>query len=187
MILFRLFYEFFKIGLFSFGGAYGAIPVIRDGALRHGWITEEMFENVVAVSESTPGPIMVNAATYIGSSQAGIPGAAAATLGVVLPSFLIILLTAMFLRGWLKNVRVQAALSGIKPAVAGIILGTGLWMALSGMVVVRGCPLSLDYRMLILIAALCLIKLFWNRRKRRELSPIALIVIAALMGMIAYG
>ena len=85
MIYFSLFFAFLKVGCFSFGGAYGAIPLIRDMVLSHGWIDEERLTYMIAVSESTPGPIMVNMATYIGSTKAGILGALVATLGVVLP------------------------------------------------------------------------------------------------------
>ena len=92
MIYLDLFLGFLKVGCFAFGGAYGAIPLIRDVVMSYGWLNEEMLTYMIAVSESTPGPIMVNLATYIGSSQAGILGAVVATLAVVLPSFLIILL-----------------------------------------------------------------------------------------------
>ena len=103
MILLSLFWEFLKIGLFTFGGAYGAIPLIRQCVLTQGWMTEETFANILAVSESTPGPIMVNSATYIGSSQAGILGAAVATLGVVLPSFVVILLISVLFAKLVKH------------------------------------------------------------------------------------
>lgn len=89
MIYLTLFLEFLKIGAFSFGGAYGAIPLIKETVISHGWLNEEMFANIIAVSESTPGPIMVNTATYIGNVQGGILGAALATLGVVLPSWVL--------------------------------------------------------------------------------------------------
>ena len=92
MILFELFLGFLLIGCFSFGGAYGAIPLIREVVLYFGWLEEEKLSYMIAVSESTPGPIMVNMATYIGSSQAGVPGALIATAAVVLPAFLIIIL-----------------------------------------------------------------------------------------------
>ena len=98
MIYFQLFMGFLKVGCFSFGGAYGAIPLIRNVVLSYGWLEDETFTYFVAVSESTPGPIMVNLATYIGSSQAGFLGAVLATLAVVLPSFLLILATAAFLK-----------------------------------------------------------------------------------------
>ena len=90
MIYLDLFMGFFKVGCFAFGGAYGAIPLIQEVVMYYGWINDEMFAYFVAVSESTPGPIMVNLATYIGSQQAGFVGAVLATLGVVLPSCLVI-------------------------------------------------------------------------------------------------
>ena len=92
MICFDLLIGFLKVGLFAFGGAYGAIPLIRDVVLTCGWLSDDMLTYMIAVSESTPGPIMVNLATYVGSSQAGIWGALIATTAVVLPSFVIILL-----------------------------------------------------------------------------------------------
>ena len=92
MIYFDLLFGFLKVGLFAFGGAYGAIPLIRDVVLSYGWIEDEMLTYMIAVSESTPGPIMVNLATYVGSSQAGFWGSLIATTAVVLPSFIIILL-----------------------------------------------------------------------------------------------
>ena len=98
MICLELLIGFLKVGLFSFGGAYGAIPLIRDVVLSYGWISDETLTYMIAVSESTPGPIMVNLATYVGSSQAGLPGALIATAAVVLPSFLIILLVTLLLK-----------------------------------------------------------------------------------------
>ena len=92
MIYLELLIAFLKVGLFSFGGAYGAIPLIRDVVLSYGWISDETLTYMIAVSESTPGPIMVNLATYVGSSQAGLLGSLIATTAVVLPSFLLILL-----------------------------------------------------------------------------------------------
>ena len=92
MIYIELFLGFLKVGCFAFGGAYGAIPLIRDVVLSYGWLNDEMLTYMIAVSESTPGPIMVNMATYIGSSQGGFLGAVLATLAVVTPAFFIILL-----------------------------------------------------------------------------------------------
>lgn len=184
MILLELFWEFFKIGLFSFGGAYAAIPMIRDSALSQGWMNEEMFENVVAISESTPGPIMVNAATYIGGCQGGVLGATVATLGVVLPSFIIILFVAMFFHKWMKNKRIQTVLSGIKPAVAGIILATGCWMAISRIFPERFT--AFDYKALIIIVVLGVIQVLWNRLRKKEFSPIGIIAISALAGIVIY-
>ena len=103
MIYLELFLGFLKVGCFSFGGAYGAIPLIRDVVMSYGWLDDEMLTYMIAVSESTPGPIMVNLATYVGSNQAGFAGSAIATLAVVLPSFLTILLVTALLKTALKN------------------------------------------------------------------------------------
>ena len=105
MIYIELFLGFLKVGCFAFGGAYGAIPLIRDVVLTYGWIDEEMLTYMIAVSESTPGPIMVNLATYIGSNQAGFLGAVITTLAVVTPSFLIVLLITTLLQNVLKKDR----------------------------------------------------------------------------------
>ena len=128
MIYLDLFLGFLKVGCFAFGGAYGAIPLIRDVVLSYGWLNEETLTYMIAVSESTPGPIMVNLATYVGSSQAGFFGAMAATFAVVLPSFLIILLITALLKNVLKHKYVQAVLRGMKPCVIGIVLATGSYM-----------------------------------------------------------
>ena len=130
MIYFDLLIGFLKAGLFAFGGAYGAIPLIRDVVLSYGWIEDEMLTYMIAVSESTPGPIMVNLATYVGSSQAGFWGALIATTAVVLPSFIIILLIMVLLKKLLKDPYVQAILRGLKPCIIGIILATGVFMIL---------------------------------------------------------
>ena len=186
MILLSLFWEFLKIGLFTFGGAYGAIPLIRQAVLSQGWMTEEMFTNIIAVSESTPGPIMVNSATYIGASQAGIFGAAVATLGVILPSFVVILLIAWFFAKAVKHPTVQAVLKGIKPCVMGVILATGISLALE---ITTGLPgkLSLDFASILLLVLLISVSAIYRRWKKKELSPILLIIFAATLGIILYG
>lgn len=185
MIYLRLFLEFLKIGAFSFGGAYGAIPLIRETALAQGWMDAAMFVNVVAVSESTPGPIMVNAATYIGAVQGGVAGAAAATLGVILPSFLIILLFTVFFRGLLTRRPVQAALRGIKPCLMGMILATGLWMALTA---VLGSPTApqFDPVSALLLLLLILLASAYKRWRKKDLSPLVLIGAAAVLGVLLY-
>ena len=128
MIYLDLLLGFLKVGCFAFGGAYAAIPLMRDVVLSYGWIGDEMLSYMIAVSESTPGPIMVNLATYVGAQQAGIPGALLATLAVVLPSFIITILVMVVLRKLLQRSGVKAALRGMKPAMIGIILATGLFM-----------------------------------------------------------
>ena len=125
MIYLELFFGFLKVGCFSFGGAYGAIPLIRDVVLDYGWMTDEQLTYMIAVSESTPGPIMVNLASYAGFTQAGILGGLVSTLAVILPAFFIILLISSLLKTFMKNPFVQAAFQGLIPCITGIILATG--------------------------------------------------------------
>lgn len=107
------------------------ISLIREKVLMHGWLTEGELLNMIAVSESTPGPIAVNMATFVGSEQGGILGSFVATLGVVLPSFIIILIIASLIRNFLKHKGVQAFLGGIRPCVVGLILATALTLFMS--------------------------------------------------------
>ena len=128
MIYLKLFLTFLKIGAVSFGGGYGMISLIRDDCLSNGWLTEDELLNFIAISESTPGPIAVNMATFVGSSQGGFFGALLATLGVVLPSFIIIMLVASVLTRLLKYGATKSVLSGIRPAVIAMILATASTM-----------------------------------------------------------
>ena len=186
MIYFDLFIGFLKVGLFAFGGAYGAIPLIRDVVLSYDWIEDEMLTYMIAVSESTPGPIMVDLATYVGSSQAGFRGALIATTAVVLPSFIIILLIVILLKKLLKNPYVQAVLRGLKPCIIGIILATGIFMILQHS---AGSPGALSFDRTAIIMTIVLGAVYFGSRKvlKNGVSPIGLIGIAALTGLIVYG
>lgn len=128
MILLQLFWNFLVIGAVSFGGGYGMISLVRETVLGHGWLTESEFLSFIAVSESTPGPLAVNMATFIGASQAGLAGSFAATVGVVLPSFVIILLIAAALHSLMKYAGVNAFLAGVRPCVVAMILATACTM-----------------------------------------------------------
>ena len=121
MIYLELFWTFFLIGAFTFGGGYAMLPLIQIEVVKKGWLEAEAVVNFVAVSESTPGPFAVNMATYVGSEMGGVLGAACATLGVVLPSFLIILIVARCYDRFRKSSLVKGAMSGLKPAVIGMI------------------------------------------------------------------
>ena len=181
MIYWELLIGFLQVGCFAFGGAYGAIPLIRDIVLGYGWLSEESLTYMIAISESTPGPIMVNMATYIGSSQAGLLGAAVATFAVALPSFLIILLVSTLLAAALKHKYVQEVLRGLKPCVVGIVLATGLWMT------AKNFTSGFDFRTLILTALLAALPPVWKKIQKKKLSPIALIAASAVLGMVVYG
>ena len=185
MIYLDLFLGFLKVGCFAFGGAYGAIPLIRDVVMSYGWLNDEMLTYMIAVSESTPGPIMVNLATYIGSSQAGFLGASIATLAVVLPSFLIILLATALLKTALKNKYVQAILRGLKPCVIGIVLATGIYMVLKNcFVTISDVTVNLNA---VIISALLIASMFgYKHLKKKKLSPISLIVLSAVLGIIVF-
>ena len=186
MIYFELLIGFLKVGLFAFGGAYGAIPLIRDVVLSYGWIEDEMLTYMIAVSESTPGPIMVNLATYVGSSQAGFLGALIATTAVVFPSFIIILLIMILLKKMLKNQYVQAVLRGLKPCIIGIILATGIFMILQHCVD-NADALSVDTIAVIMTIVLGVVYFSSRKVLKNGISPIGLIVISALAGLIVYG
>ena len=182
MIYFELFLAFLKVGLFSFGGAYGAIPLIRDVVLSHGWMSEEYLTYMIAVSESTPGPIMVNMATFVGSVQAGFLGSAIATFGVVLPSFCIILLVTAILKNLTNNKYFKAILQGLKPCIIGIILATGLHLIVTNCVVMKE-NIGVDAKAFCIMLILLGIMFVYHKTTKKKLSPIALIVMSAVVGI----
>lgn len=184
MIYLDLFLGFLKVGLFAFGGAYGAIPLIRDVVLSYGWLSDEALSYMIAVSESTPGPIMVNLATYVGSTEAGFLGALVATLAVVLPSFIIILLITALLKNAFKNKYVQAVLRGLKPSVIGIVLAMGVYM------LVKNCLMEdtfkMNLRSIVITAVLGIVAVLYKYFSKKKMSPIIMIVISSLLGMLVY-
>ena len=185
MIYLELLFGFLKVGCFSFGGAYAAIPLIRDVVLSCGWLTDEALTDMIAVSESTPGPIMVNLATYIGSTQGGILGAALATLAVILPAFLIILLIMAVMKRMLKNKYARAVMDGLTACVIGVILAMGCWLLWQN----AAAPLiaqERDFRPLILAAVLALLWFGLRARMKKKFSPIALIAVSAVSGILIY-
>lgn len=190
MIYLDLLLGFLRVGCFAFGGAYGAIPLIRDVVLSYGWMDDDALAYMIAVSESTPGPIMVNLATYVGSSQAGLPGAILATLAVVLPSFIVILLITATLKNLLKHRFVQAALRGVKPCIIGIILATGGYMVIHNCIAVREGMFTgplLDWQAVGITAVLLAVCPLFRAVKKRSLSPVSLIFISACLGVLVYG
>jgi len=182
MIYLELLLAFFKVGLFSFGGAYGAIPLIRDVVLSHGWMSEEYLTYMIAVSESTPGPIMVNMATYVGSLQAGFFGAVVATLGVVFPSFCVILLVTAILKNLTDNKYFKAILRGLKPCIIGIILATGLHLIVTNCITLDE-TIAVDAKTVCIMLILLGVMFGYQKMTKRTLSPIMLIVISAIVGI----
>ena len=189
MIYLKLFLSFLKIGAVSFGGGYGMISLMREDCLANGWLTEDELLNFIGVAESTPGPIAVNMATFIGSSQAGFWGALLATLGVVLPSFFIILLIATLLTKFMKYTGVKAVLGGIRPAIVGMILATAITMFLSVIFQVQTVDSTahFEWKPLCLFAVLIAVRWGYSKWKKRAFSPILLIVLSGVLGVAFFG
>lgn len=196
MIFFELFLAFLKVGFFAFGGAYAAIPIIRDVVMSYGWLTDEALSRMIAVSESTPGPIMVNLATYVGASQGGLLGAALATFAVVLPAFVIIVLLLSVLKRFAENGLFKAVLSALKPCVIGVILAVGAFMAYENLLADANskCLTGIgvfgavfEPAALALTAVLAAAMLIYKRAAKKRISPILLIIIAAGLGMLVHG
>ncbi len=189
MIYLELFLTFLEVGAFSFGGGYGMISLIRELCLDKGWLNEGELLNMIAVAESTPGPIAVNMATFVGSEQGGFLGALCATIGVVLPSFVIILIIAILLKNLMKYKGVKAFMSGIRPCVVALILATAVIMLLStlfGFTSV-GAILSADIRGIVIFIILIGISLFAKKVIKKKISPILVIALSAVLGMVFYG
>ncbi len=185
MNVLTLFLEFLKIGASAFGGAYGAIPLIREAVLSRGWMDEAQLMNLLGISESTPGPIMVNAATMTGFGQAGIIGAAVATLGVILPSFLIMLIVPRLQKKWSGHRVIRLAMRGIKPCLAGVICATGIHLAVE-LLLTQNTDAHFDVLMLLLLGVLCFLSFAWQKFRKTSISPIVLIVVAAILGIIIF-
>ncbi len=188
MILLELFLAFLKIGAFTFGGGYAMIPIIRETVLANGWMTEEELIRFIAVAESTPGPIAVNMATFVGASQGGVAGALCATLGVVLSSFVIILIIAALISNFLNYKGVSAFLGGVRPCIVAMISATGITIVLSTLLSVKtvGDAISPDLRGIVILAVLFAVRFVYGRLKKKKPSPVLMILLSAGMGMVLY-
>ena len=188
MLYLRLFWEFFKTGLFAVGGGMATLPFLYDMAGKTGWFTAAQLADMVAVSESTPGPIGVNMATYVGFTTAGVAGAVIATLGLVTPSVIVILIVARILHQFRQNRYVDAAFYGLRPCSVGLI-------AAAGMLVVKialfdfelfqktGILLDLFRPKALLLAALLLVLTRWVKQTKK-LHPIVFILGSAVIGVL---
>ena len=189
MIYIKLFLNFLLIGAVSFGGGYGMISLVREVVLSNGWLTESEFMSFIAVSESTPGPLAVNMATFIGSSQGGILGAFMATLGVVLPSFVIILIIDAILKNLLKYAGVNAVLSGIRPCIVAMIIATAISMGLAAFFGFENVKSGAapDYKSIIIFLILFAVSFLVKKLWKKKLSPILMIVFSAVLGIVFRG
>lgn len=179
-IYLQLFLTFFKIGLFTFGGGYAMLPLIQQEVVGNGWIGEQEIVNFIAVSESTPGPFAINMATFVGSEMGGIFGAVCSTLGVVLPSFIIILLVAKFFMAFKDNKWVKGVMSGLRPAVIGLIGSAIISVVIEVFFPTGWAPsafATLSFWSSLIIFGLMLFLQF------KKLHPILIIVLSAVLGI----
>ena len=184
--LLYLFWIFFKVGLFSIGGGLAAIPLMQAEIVDRGWITLAQFTDMIAVSESTPGPIGVNVATYVGFSQYGILGGIVATLGLVAPSIIIILIIAQFIMKYRQNKYVDGAFKGIRPAVSGLILSAAVTVALITLVNLEVYEHTNSLVDLFNWKAIVMFAVFFVVSNKWKIHPIYFIITAGVIGLIIF-
>jgi chromate transporter len=183
----RLFWMFFKIGLFTFGGGYAMIPLIEQEVVGGGYIDQALLYDFIGIAESTPGPIAINMATFIGTHELGVLGAVAATIGVALPSFIIILLIASLGSKFLNSRLVNEAFKGLKPAVIGLILSVSVGLFIRG--IFPNMKLSeliinfsgFNYKNLIILVIVFLFAFL-----KKKSSPVQIILLSAILGIGVY-
>lgn len=185
MVYVQLFLEFFKTGLFAIGGGLATLPFLKQIALRHTWFSVSQLTDMIAVSESTPGPIGINMSTYAGFHAAGVPGAIVSTLSLVLPSYIVILIVSHFLEKFKDSPLVQHVFYGIRPATAGLIAGAMFevfLMSLFNMDAFQASGSMMDLIRILpiivyVIALICVIKL-------PKIHPIVFIIAGAVLGVV---
>lgn len=182
MIYLELFWSFFQIGLFSFGGGYAALPMIEKQVIdTHGWMTAAEFTDLITISQMTPGPIAVNSASFIGARMAGIPGALVATLGNIIPSCVIVMLLAWLYRKYSSLSVINGALRGLRPAVVGMIASAAVTMIGSSWFAETAANLGgVDVLAVALFAAAFVVLRKW------KLSPILVMSGAGVLGLVGY-
>ena len=187
MILLQLFYEFAKVGLFTVGGGMASVPFLMVMSEKTGWFTQAQLLDMIAISESTPGPLGINMGTYVGFETAGIPGAIIATLGITLPTAALAIIVAKFLFGFKENKFVQGAFYGLRPASAGLIAAAGVSVAMLSLVNQAALEAKqwasvIDPKAIILAAVLWVLT---NKVKQtKKLHAIYFIAASAVIGII---
>ena len=186
-IYLQLFLEFFRTGLFAVGGGMATLPFLYDMAERTHWFTAAQLADMIAVSESTPGPIGVNMATYVGYTSAGVPGAVIASLGLVTPSIIVILIVAAFLKAFRESKYVNAAFYGLRPASTAMVASAGVTVVLATFVTgeiaaVADLVTAIDWKGVVL-AAVLLVLTRWCKATKK-LHPIVFIAASAVVGVV---
>ena len=178
-----LFWTFFKIGLFTIGGGYAMIPMIESEVMNKGWLTEVELANFLAISESTPGPFAINIATFIGFRQFGVFGSIVATIGMVTPSFIIIIAVFKIYEKVIGNKAVKAVLNGIKAVVIGLILAVVVNLTYNELIIEVEDSFSIRWASLAIFGILIALMVVF----KKKMNPILLILISAVLGILAYG
>lgn len=189
-LLFKLFYTFFKIGIFTFGGGYAMIPLIQTDILNNGWVENiNVLTDFIGISESTPGPFAINISTFIGFKQAGVWGVLAATTGVVLPSLIVILIIAAAFSKFQTNKFVIGFLKGVRPTIIGIIMSVGVSFILFyvlqlNLIDIKSFVFDLNYfwKAMVIFVIIFAITKVWHK-----LNPIFIIIISGILGYVIYG
>ena len=184
MIYLILFLEFFKIGLFTIGGGFAMIPLIEEIAVRYGWMTESEFFDLIGVCESTPGPIAINMATYIGSSQGGLLGSAVATMGVVLPSFIIILIIATVMKNMTKNKFFKGFMEGVKPVIVALIMSTGFLLLLKIAGMTSDNIFNPDFIQIIIFCIITAVFFIYKKTAKKKMGSVFIIMLSAILGIV---
>lgn len=185
IILFELLLTFFKIGLFTFGGGYAMIPLIIEEVIAKDWMTAEQLLDFIAIAESTPGPFAINIATFVGFTQSGVLGSIFATLGVILPSFIIILIIVKAFNRFATNKYVIGFLKGVKPVVVGVIFAVAITFILKSVFGISILDLGeIDFRwstIIIFTVVFIMTKIF------KKIHPIYIVLVSGALGLIIYG
>lgn len=190
MIYFELFYTFFLIGLFTFGGGYAMIPMIEEQIVGKGWMSDAQLSDFIAISETTPGPFAINVSTFVGSQTGGILGAICSTIGVILPSFIIIILVALILSKFLKNRFVKGALGGVKPVIVALISATAIIFFLK-LILFAGnnlfsTSISFDRTSFTLLIVLSTLAIIYKAITKKSINPILLLLLSAALGIVLF-
>ena len=196
MILYDLFINFLLVGIFTFGSGYSSIPLIKDVVLTNHWLTEEIYLNIVAIAETTPGPVMVNTATYVGYKMAGLLGGILATTVAIFPAFLVILLFAKYFRNYLFTNKAKYFFSLVRPAVCAVIFATGIELLFKNILRFFSFKelaeinfMTAIYendilKRMIILAILILVLLGYKKITKKDLKTIPYIIISAIIGII---
>jgi chromate transporter len=184
MIYIIIFLEFFKVGLFALGGGLAALPFLQDLIAKYGWITSEELLNMIAVSESTPGAIGINTATFIGYNTTGIPGAITATAGLAAPSIIIIVIIAHYFQRFNEHRIVKSAFSGIRPAVAGLIASAAFELSRGEIFILENFRFNSKIISFLDLKAFSLFIIIFIAVRKYQKHPIIYIITAALIGII---